>query len=229
MIDALVEESIEDFLTELEIDADDLAVGENDLEEIFDPELPLESMLSDSEFESVLAAIVRSRSDLGEASSIAELDAYVENFDADPARMGGLMNNLKGIHGELEVCGQLNASDDGLTYALAPDTNNPDVDIYGYDANHEVQRQLQVKITENPAYIEEARKTLPDNVELISGTEMAEAFPGYVVEVGLSSQEIGADVRAAIEILMTEDPIFDELATDVPFGEYVRVKGIAFA
>ena len=229
MIDTLVEKSIEDFLTELEIDADDLAVSENDLEEIFDPDLPLESMLSDSEFESVLAAIVRSRSDLNEASTIADLDAYVENFDADPARMGGLVNNLKGLHGELEVCGQLNDSGDGLTYTLAPVTNNPTVDIYGYDTSGEMQRQLQVKITEDPAYIEKTLETLPEDVELISGTEMAEAFPGDVVEVGLSSQEIGADVRAAIEILMTEDPIFDELATHVSFGEYVQAKGIAFA
>jgi hypothetical protein len=48
-------------------------------------------------------------------------------------------------------------------------------------------------------------------------------------DVGLSAREVGADARVAIEILKTEEPIFNELAASVPFTEYVLKEGIAFA
>ena len=57
---------------------------------------------------------------------------------------------------------------------------------------------------------------------------MAAEFPGQVLDVGLSVYEIGEDARAAIEILSTHEPAFDDLAASVPFAEYIRAKGIAF-
>jgi hypothetical protein len=48
-------------------------------------------------------------------------------------------------------------------------------------------------------------------------------------KVGLSAREVGANARVAIEILKTEEPIFNELAASVPFTEYVLKEGIAFA
>ena len=84
-------------------------------------------------------------------------------------------------------------------------------------------------MTENPEYIQETLKELPEGVELISGAEMAVEFPGQVLAVGLSVREIGEDARTAVEILSTQEPMFNDLATSVPFAEYVRKEGIAFA
>lgn len=230
MIDDILDETVDSFFSDLGIDAEDLGLDMTDLGEIFDSELEIPEALFTNEFESVLQAIARSRSDLEDVSaSVAEIDDYVDNFEADPRRLGGLLGNIKGIHGELEVCEQLNAGNDGLLYSLASSTNNPSVDIYGYDADGNVVRQIQVKMTENPEYIQETLKELPEGIELISGAEMAMEFPGQVLDVGLSAREVGADARVAVEILKTEEPIFNELAASVPFTEYVRKEGIAFA
>ena len=177
----------------------------------------------------MVRTIARSRSDLDDMSaSIAEIDDYVDSFEADPERLGGLLSNIKGIHRELEVCDQLNESNDEIFYRLAPETNNPDADIYGYDAEGNVVQQIQVKMTEDPEYIRTTLQDLPEGVQLISGVEMAAEFPGQVLDVGLSTDEIGKDARAAIEILSTQEPEFDNLPTSVPFAEYIRAKGIAF-
>jgi hypothetical protein len=37
---------------------------------------------------------------------------------------------------------------------------------------------VQVKMTENPGYIRESLEKLPPGVELVSGADMAAAFPG---------------------------------------------------
>ena len=205
-------------------------LGYSPLEELFDSEFEIPEALSDDKFASVLQAIARSRSDLEDVNaSVAEIDDYVDDFEADPERLGGLLENLKGIHGELEVCERLNAGNGGLFYALASSTNNPSVDIYGYDADGNIVREIQVKMTENPEYIQETLKELPEGVELISGAEMAVEFPGQVLTVGLSVREVGEDARTAVEILSTQEPMFNDLATSVPFAEYVRKEGIAFA
>ena len=177
----------------------------------------------------VLRAIARSRSDLDDISaSIAEIDDYIDSFENAPERLSGLLSNIKGIHGELEVCDRLNEGNDETFYCLALGTSNPDVDIYGYDAEGNVVQQIQVKMTEDPESIRTTLHDLPEGVKLISGVEMTAEFPGQVLDVGLSVYEIGEDARAAIEILSTHEPAFDDLAASVPFAEYIRAKGIAF-
>ena len=130
IIDDILDETVDSFFSDLGIDAEDLGLDTNDLGEILDSEFEIPEALSDDEFESVLQAIARSRSDIEDISaSVAEIDDYVDDFEADPKRLGGLLENIKGIHGELEVCERLNANDDGFFYALASSTNNPSVDI----------------------------------------------------------------------------------------------------
>ena len=228
MIDDIMDETV-DSLSDLGIDAEDIGLDQDDLDQIFALELGEPEVLSEDEFENVVRTIARSRSDLDDMSaSIAEIDDYVDSFEADPERLGGLLSNVKEIYGELEVCDQLNESNDEVFYRLAPETNNPGADIYGYDAEGNVVQQIQVKMTEDPEYIRTTLQDLPEGVQLISGVEMAAEFPGQVLDVGLSTDEIGKDARAAIEILSTQEPEFDNLPTSVPFAEYIRAKGIAF-
>lgn len=228
MIDNIMDETV-DSLSDLGIAAADIGLDQGDLGQIFDPELGEPEVLSEDEFENVVRAIARSRNDLDDMSaSIAEIDDYVDGFENAPERLSGLLSNIKGIYGELEVCERLNESDDGIFYCLALGTSNPEVDIYGYDAEGNVVQKIQVKITEDPEYIRTTLQDLSEGVQLISGVEMATEFPGQVLDVGLSAHEIGEDARAAIEILSTQEPAFDNLPTSVPFAEYIRAKGIAF-
>ena len=228
MIDDIMDETV-DSLSDLGIDAEDIGLDQDDLGQIFALELGVPEVFSEDEFENVVRAIARSRSDLDDISaSIAEIDDYVDGFENVPERLSGLLSNIKGIYGELEVRDQLNESNDGIFYCLALDTSNPDVDIYGYDAEGNVVQQIQVKMTEDPEYIRTTLQDLPEGVQLISGVEMAVEFPGQVLDVGLSAYEIGEDARAAIEILSTQEPEFDDLPASVPFAEYIRAKGIAF-
>ena len=228
MIDDIMDETV-DSLSDLGIDAEDIGLDQDDLGQIFTLELGVPEVFSEDEFENVVRAIARSRSDLDDISaSIAEIDDYVDGFENAPERLSGLLSNIKGIYGELEVRDHLNESNDGIFYCLALDTSNPDVDIYGYDAEGNVVQQIQVKMTEDPEYIRTTLQDLPEGVQLISGVEMAVEFPGQVLDVGLSAYEIGEDARAAIEILSTQEPEFDDLPASVPFAEYIRAKGIAF-
>lgn len=140
MIDDIMDETVGS-LSDLGIDSEDIGLDQDDLSQIFDPEPGAPPVLSDNEFENVLRAIARSRNDLDDlSSSIAEIDDYVDHFESDPERLGGLLSNIKGIYG------------DG----------------------------------------------------------------------------IGEDARAAIEILSTQEPEFDNLSTSVPLAEYIRARGIAF-
>ena len=228
MIDDIMDETV-DSLSDLGIDAEDIGLDQDDLGQIFDPEPGALAVLSENEFENVLRAIARSRSDLDDlSSSVAEIDDYIDNFESDPERLGGFLSNIKGIYGALEVCERLNESDDAAFYRLALDTSNPDVDIYGYDAEGNIAQQIQVKTTEDPASMRTTLQDLPEGVQLISGVEMATEFPGQVLDVGLSADEIGEAARAAIEILSTQEPEFDNLSTSIPFAEYIRENDIAF-
>jgi hypothetical protein len=204
----------------LEYSEEDLAeihecgVGDDIIAAIGLDTLDTPGALSAEEFESVTEAIIRSTGELDDAATIAEVEAYIQDFDGDPKRLTGLLSNVKGIHGELEVCERLNAMDDAgadeITYRLSPNTNEPDVDIYGYNDDGEVVRRIQVKVTENPAYIAETLEDLPPGVEVISGTEMAGEFPDQVGHVGLHASEIGQDARLAIERLGAAMPGFEE-------------------
>ena len=140
MIDDIMDETVGS-LSDLGIDAEDIGLDRDDLGQIFDPELRIPEVLSENEFENVVRAIARSRSELDDLlSSVAEIGDYLDNFESDPERLGGLLSNIKGIYGD----------------------------------------------------------------------------------------EIGEDARAAIGILSTQEPEFDNLATSVPFADYIRAKGIAF-
>ena len=228
MIDDIMDETV-DSLSDLGIDAEDIGLGKSDLEQIFSLELRVPEVFPEDEFENVVRAIARSRSDLDDMSaSIAEIDDYVDGFENAPERLSELLSNIKGIYGELEICDRLNKSNAEIFYCLALDTSNPDVDIYGYDAEGNVVQQIQVKMTEDPEYMRTTLQDLPEGVKLISGVEMAVEFPGQVLDVGLSAYEIGEDARAAIEILSTHEPEFDDLPASLPFAGYIRSKGIAF-
>ncbi len=184
--------------------------------------------LTETELDGITAAVARSTGAIQDAADLGSVATYIQSFDADPGALQGLLNNIKGIHGEMEVCERLNASDDGLVYCLADSINEPDVDIYGKDPAGEVVRRVQVKITDNPGYIRECLSELPADVDLVSGTEMSSLFGDDVQDVGLDAAEIGQDARWAIEKLRTPDPVLDQLSMHEGFARYVAAHGLRF-
>lgn len=230
MIDGLEGLDLDDLFDSLGVDTEDLDLDADSVEALVGDETEHLEVLEPAEFHDVLEAIARSTNDLDDVgATIAEIDDYVANVAAGPEELEGVINNIKGIHGEIEVRDLLNAQNDGLEYRLAELTNNPGVDIYGYDADGTIVRRLQVKMTENPDYIRKSLANLPAGVELVSGTEMATAFPGQILDLGVSSTEVAADVEAALTILRTEEPLFTQLAASEPFASYIAKRGIAFA
>ena len=101
MIDNIMDETV-DSLSDLGIDAEDIGLDQDDLDQIFDPELGALAVLSENGFGNLLRAIARSRSDLDDISaSIAEIDDSVDGFENAPERLSGLLSNIKGIYGEI--------------------------------------------------------------------------------------------------------------------------------
>lgn len=100
MIDDIMDETV-DSLSDLGIDAEDIGLDQDDLYQIFDLEPGELEVLSEDEFENVVRALARSRGDLDDMSaSIAKIDDYVDSFEADPERLGGLLSNIKEIYGD---------------------------------------------------------------------------------------------------------------------------------
>ena len=111
MIDDIMDETV-DSLSDLGIDAEDIGLDQDDLGQIFDPEPGALAVLSENEFENVLRAIARSRSDLDDLSaSFAEIDDYIDNFENDPERLSedfyqiskGFMESLKSVSASMKV------------------------------------------------------------------------------------------------------------------------------
>jgi len=220
MIDDLLEVA-EDLLAEQEADGSLDALVEMD-------GLDTPGQLTEDELDGIAAAVARSTAQVQDAADLGSVAAYIQTFDHDPEALLGATNNIKGIHGELEVCQRLNELDDGLTYRLADSINEPDVDIYGTDRTGEVVRRVQVKVTEDPGYVRQCLSDLPADVELISGTEMSALFGDAVLDVGLDAGEIGQDARMAIERLASSDPLLDRLYGHGAFNEYVAQRGLRF-
>lgn len=100
MIDDIMDETV-DSLSDLGIDAEDIGLDQDDLYQIFDLEPGELEVPSEDEFENVVRALARSRGDLDDMSaSIAKIDDYVDSFEADPERLGGLLSNIKEIYGD---------------------------------------------------------------------------------------------------------------------------------
>jgi len=220
MIDDLLE-VIEDLLADQEADGSLDALVEMD-------GLDTPGQLTEAELDGIAVAVARSTAQVQDAADLGSVAAYIQTFDHDPDALLGALNNIKGIHGEMEVCQRLNELDDGLAYRLADSINEPDVDIYGTDPTGEVVRRIQVKVTEDPGYVRQCLSELPVDVEIVSGAEMSALFGDAVLDVGLDAEEIGQDARMAIERLASPDPLLDQLAGYSAFNEYVAQRGLRF-
>ena len=130
--------------------------------------------------EEVFEAIRRGYGDLENASE----DEILEFFQAkDIESLSGDINNIKGILFEQEYARDL--QEDGVDARLFEETNHPVSDI-GIFEDGEMIEELQLKATSNPSYIEETLGEMPEDVAVVTTSEVAEHFDGEVIDSGIS-------------------------------------------
>lgn len=146
----------------------------------------------------VYDAIRRGYSDLANADE-AEIDAYFSNVDGES--ISGHIGNIKGILFEQEYAEKL--QEEGVEAVIYDEVNHPESDIAIFE-DGEVVEELQLKATESSAYIEETLESIGDEVTVVATTEIAQEFPGEVIDSGISEsllEEAVTDVVVPISPL----------------------------
>ena len=146
--------------------------------------------------DAVFEAVRRGYSDLAEASDEEILDYFAAE---DPEALAGHLNNVKGILFEQAYLDELH--EEGVDAELFEATNHPVSDIAVHDESGMVAEELQLKATDNSSYISETLETLPDDVELVATTEVADHFGDEVIDSGISDallEEVVADTLVPI-------------------------------
>ena len=166
---------------------------------------------------------------LADKETFANIDNYIDTFNAEPYRIVGLVNNVKGIYGEHEVLEAFKAQfSDGEVILRDYSTNTPDVDLTVFDREGSVLEKIQVKVTNDPNYILETRESLPDDVTIVTTDEVIEKIiemkgelPDGIIGVGLSCDDITESVERTINILSNTEPEFDMVLHDPVISEHM--------
>ena len=157
-----------------------------------DPNFHTPSNVDLHEEDLLLQAMDRSTNDIDSASH-TETAAWLSDHAATPEQLAGVNTNLKGIYGEMRVVDILNGQNDGINYELAGSTNNPGVDVYGYDSQGNVVKEIQVKMSDSESYIRESTSNLGPHVEVIVPDEMGHIEGTRTIGVRLSDIESDTD------------------------------------
>lgn len=148
--------------------------------------------------------------------NIEEVEEYLSTKEFNPIQFQGLMNNWKGVYGEIEALEYLNESGtEGISYKIPSFTNNPGVDIYGVDSEGEIVEQYQVKMSLDSSYLQKTINELPDSVKLICPTEIASQFNSdQVVDLGLSLESVEEELGTICEVIEEKEPWEKALDSD---------------
>jgi hypothetical protein len=130
--------------------------------------------------DAVFDAVRRGYADLADATD----DEILDYFGAQDAEaLTGHLANVKGILFEREYAESLRG--DGVDARLYEATNHPESDIALYEDGAVVQ-ELQLKATDDPGYVRETMASLPDDVTVVTTSEVAEELGDEVVDSGIS-------------------------------------------
>lgn len=182
------------------------------------------------EFLEVNQSIQHSLSKFADVETLSNIDNYIDDFGADPKRLIGLVNNIKGIYGEHEVF-EAFQNQVPTNYQLLRSyvTNAKDVDFEMFNESGDVVERFQVKISSNPRYITDTREELSDDITIITTDDAIESIiaehgdlPDGIISVGLSSEEITHQVEKAINILSSTEPKYDALLRDPVISEHMQ-------
>jgi hypothetical protein len=143
--------------------------------------------------DAVFDAVRRGYTDLADATD----DEILDYFGAQDAEaLSGHLANVKGILFEREYAESL--QDDGVDARLYETTNHPESDIALYDEDGAVVQELQLKATDDPEYVREAMASLPEDVTVVTTSEVADELGGEVVDSGISDALLEEAVADAL-------------------------------
>ena len=148
--------------------------------------------------EDVYDAIRRGYSDLTNADDVS-IDAYFEDIDIES--VSGHIGNIKGILFEQEYVERL--QEEGVEAELFEEVNHPSSDIMILEEG-DVVEELQLKATESPSYIQETLDSVGEEVTVVTTTEIAQEFPGKVVDSGISEAVLE---EAVVDVVMPISPV----------------------
>ena len=129
----------------------------------------------------VFNAVRRGYRELADASD----GEILEFFGAEsPESLAGHLANVKGILFEQEYLDTLHAN--GIDAELFEATNHPLSDLRILDGHGEPLEELQLKASSDPGYIAETLESLPEEIAVVTTSEVAADFPDAVIDSGIS-------------------------------------------
>jgi hypothetical protein len=175
--------------------------------------------------EVVLAAFKRANPKL-ENSSPEEIGAYLNELDE--SQLGGVANNVKGILHEVEYVSIENADGDSIEATMFTETNHPGTDVILTDSITGESIEIQLKATDNEAYVQEWIESHPDG-EILVTEELANEME--LDSSGMSNGDLTVRVDDFLDRLIALDQnssiwaYFPELpAISIAIGAFYLVK-----
>jgi len=184
----------------------------------------LDWVMESTEDVQVLYALDRITNDI-DGLNLDEIGNYLDEKSFDPSSWQGLMNNWKGVYGEIKVVDDLNEAGGPIRYVIPSSTTNPGVDIYGLDSNGDVACMYQVKMTDNVSYIRETLTDLPEDVKIICPSEVAKMIDDpRIVDAGFTHSELLDDIDDVNDLVMSKEPWEQKLYEDNRFESWIYEK-----
>jgi len=155
------------------------------------------AQLSESDH-AVLDALRRANPDLADAH-FDEIGLYIESLADDAQRLQGLVSNVKGVLHDMEFVRLENQDGDTVYATYFENTNHPDVDVHLVDASTGQSWDVQLKATDDPAYVQEWIDTHPDG-EILVTEEIASAM--NLDTSGLANEQLTAQVGDFVDKML---------------------------
>lgn len=154
--------------------------------------------LSEEEL-AVLDALVRADPALAHAS-LDDVRDYLSGLDDD--QLQGLVSNVKGVLHEMEFVALENSDRDSVYASYFPETNHPDTDVHLIDTASGETWDVQLKATDDPAYVQEWIDAHPGG-EIEVTEELAARM--HLESSGFSNGQLTAQVEEFVDKLVESD------------------------
>lgn len=133
-------------------------------------------------------------------SSDAELGEWLA--DMEDLQIMGVVSNTKGVLHEMEYVAIENADGDTVFAAMHLDPHHPDTDVVIVDLSTGRSHEIQLKATENEAYVSDWLAANPDG-EILVTDELAQDIG--LESSGLSNEELTVRTESVVDALVSAD------------------------
>jgi hypothetical protein len=147
----------------------------------------------------ILEALKRANPELND-KNLDEISDYLQTMN--DSQLMGISNNVKGILHEIQFVEVENSDGDSVSAAMFTNTNHAGTDIFLTDSNTGEITEIQIKATDNQAYIQDWIDEHPDG-EILVTREIADKM--NLKTTGQSNEELTTDVNDFVEKLLELD------------------------